>query len=110
MRAARLRCHNAKDGHRLDVSASSRPAGDDRADAATWRVRQKPIVWERPLRRFDLEALGADAPDGDSPRRAVADEGVKFALMPRSPRRLHDPHFDGYPMVLSAWRPSAPPN
>ena len=30
-----------------------------------WRVRKKLIVWERPLRKADYEALGADAPDGD---------------------------------------------
>jgi len=29
-----------------------------------WRVRDKLFVWERPLRRPDLEALGDAAPDG----------------------------------------------
>ena len=31
---------------------------------ASWRVRDKLFVWERPLRKGDLEALGADAPTG----------------------------------------------
>jgi hypothetical protein len=40
-----------------------------------WRVRKKLLVWERPLRKADYEALGADAPEGDvlapvSPTRA----------------------------------------
>ena len=30
-----------------------------------WRVRKKLMVWERPLRKADYEALGDDAPDGD---------------------------------------------
>ena len=30
-----------------------------------WRVRKKLIVWERPLRKADYEALGKDAPEGD---------------------------------------------
>lgn len=31
--------------------------------ARTWRVGGKPLAWERPLRRSDLVALGAAAPD-----------------------------------------------
>jgi hypothetical protein len=46
-----------------------------------WRVRKKLIVWERPLRKADFEALGADAPDGDILGARVADEGVKSALI-----------------------------
>ena len=30
-----------------------------------WRVRKKLMAWERPLRKADYAALGADAPDGD---------------------------------------------
>jgi hypothetical protein len=67
----------------------------------TWRVRKKLIVWERPLRKADLEALGADAPDGDVLGARVADEGVKFALIADEPEIFFTtPHFDGYPMVL----------
>jgi hypothetical protein len=50
-----------------------------------WRVRKKLIVWERPLRKADLEALGDDAPDGDILGARVSDEGVKFALIADSP-------------------------
>ena len=31
-----------------------------------WTVRQKLFVWERPLRKSDLVALGDAAPDGNS--------------------------------------------
>jgi hypothetical protein len=66
-----------------------------------WRVRKKPIAWERPLRKADLDALGTDAPDGDILGARVADEGVKFALIAAEPEVFFTtPHFDGYPMVL----------
>ena len=66
-----------------------------------WRVRKKLIVWERPLRKADHEALGADAPSGDILGARVADEGVKLALIADDPGvYFTTPHFDGYPMVL----------
>jgi hypothetical protein len=66
-----------------------------------WRVRKKLMVWERPLRKADYAALGADAPDGDILGTRVPDEGVKFALIADEPGvYFTTPHFDGYPMVL----------
>lgn len=66
-----------------------------------WRVRKKLIVWERPLRKADLDALGDDAPDGEILGARVPDEGVKFALIADSPGvYFTTPHFDGYPAVL----------
>ena len=66
-----------------------------------WRVRKKLIAWERPLRKTDYAALGADAPDGDILGARVADEGVKFALIADDPGvYFTTPHFDGYPAVL----------
>lgn len=66
-----------------------------------WRVADKLFVWERPLRRADTEALGADAPDGPILGARVADLGVKQALLADDPAVFFTtPHFDGYPAVL----------
>jgi hypothetical protein len=66
-----------------------------------WRVKDKLFVWERPLRKSDLEALGDSAPDGEilgarvehlvAKEALVADpSGVYFTIQ----------HFDGYPAIL----------
>ena len=68
---------------------------------ASWRVRGKGFVWERPLGKRDLDALGADAPDGPILGARVADVGVKEALIADDPAVFFTiPHFDGYPAVL----------
>ena len=68
---------------------------------AMWRVKDKGFVWERPLRRTDLEALGDAAPDGPVLGVRVADEGVKAALIAEDPTVFFTvPHFDGYPAIL----------
>ena len=64
-------------------------------------VRGKGFVWERPLRKADLVALGDRAPTGDILGVRVADLGVKEALLADDPRvYFTTPHFDGYPAVL----------
>jgi hypothetical protein len=66
-----------------------------------WRVKDKGFVWERPLRKGDLAALGDAAPDGPILGARVADLGVKEALLADQPDVLFTtPHFDGYPAVL----------
>ncbi len=71
------------------------------ASPRDWRVRKKLIVWERPLRKTDFDALGADAPAGEILGARLADEGVKFALIADDPGvYFTTPHFDGYPAVL----------
>ena len=66
-----------------------------------WRVRGKGVVWERPLRKSDLAALGDDAPDGAILGAHVPDEGAKFALCADRPDvYFTTPHFNGYPAVL----------
>ncbi|MEU9807221.1 MmcQ/YjbR family DNA-binding protein [Mycobacterium sp. NPDC050853] len=67
-----------------------------------WKVRKKLFVWERPLRKRDLAALGDSAPDGDILGARVSDEGVKLALIADEPDvYFTTPHFDGYPIVLA---------
>ena len=69
--------------------------------SAAWKVKGKLVVWERPLRTSDLEALGADAPQGPILGARVPDEGVKHALCADRPDVYFTiPHFDGYAAVL----------
>ena len=66
-----------------------------------WRVRDKLFVWERPLRRSDLEALGDEAPDGPILGARVEHDGAKEALIADDPGVFFTtPHFDGYPAIL----------
>jgi len=67
----------------------------------SWKVRDKSFVWERPLRRSDLAALGPDAPDGPILAARVEHEGAKQALLAEDPAVFFTtPHFDGYPAIL----------
>lgn len=67
----------------------------------SWRVKDKPLAWERPLREADLRALGRSAPRGEILGVRVADVGVKEALLADDPSvYFTTPHFDGYPAVL----------
>lgn len=66
-----------------------------------WRVRKKLVVWERPLRKSDLAALGDAAPDGPILAAMVAHVLDKDVLIARSPDvYFTTPHFDGYPSIL----------
>jgi hypothetical protein len=52
-----------------------------------WRVKEKAFVWERPLRRADLEALGDDA----------LHEVIVEAWLVRAPKRLARGYMDRTP-------------
>ena len=68
---------------------------------ASWRVRDKPFVWERPLRPADLRALGDAAPNGPILGVRVEHLIAKEALLADDPRvYFTTPHFDGYAAVL----------
>ena len=68
---------------------------------AQWRVGDKLFVWERPLRRSDLAALGDGAPDGPILGARVEHLVAKEALLATEPDVFFTtPHFDGYPAVL----------
>jgi hypothetical protein len=70
-------------------------------DLRHWRVKDKLFVWERPLRRADLEALGADAPDGPILGARVEHLVAKEALLADDPALFFTtPHFEGYPAIL----------
>jgi hypothetical protein len=66
-----------------------------------WRVKKKGFVWERPMWKVDIKALGADAPDEPALAAHVPDLGVKAALLADDPEvYFTTPHFDGYPAIL----------
>lgn len=70
-------------------------------DMRQWRVRDKLFVWERPLRRSDLEALGDHAPEGPILGARVEHVMAKEALIADDPGVFFTtPHFDGYPAIL----------
>ena len=68
---------------------------------ASWSVRRKGFVWERPLRPADLRALGDDAPEGPILGARVEHLIAKEALLADDPEVFFTtPHFDGYPAIL----------
>jgi hypothetical protein len=70
-------------------------------DLRQWRVKDKLFVWERPLRRREIEALGSDVPDGAILGARVEHLGAKEALLADDPHVFFTtPHFDGYPAIL----------
>jgi hypothetical protein len=70
-------------------------------DLRSWRVRDKLFVWERPLRRSDLRALGDSAPTGPILGARVEHLVAKEALIADDPDVFFTiPHFDGYTAVL----------
>jgi hypothetical protein len=70
-------------------------------DLRQWRVKEKLFVWERPLRRSDLEALGDAAPAGPILGLRTEHLVAKEAILQSDPEVFFTtPHFDGYPAVL----------
>jgi hypothetical protein len=66
-----------------------------------WRVREKLFVWDRPLRRSEVDALAEAAPDGPILGARVEHLGAKEALLADATGvYFTTPHFDGYPAIL----------
>ena len=71
-----------------------------------WKVKDKLFVWERPLRKTDLAALGDAAPDGPILGARVEHPIAKEALLADEPGvYFTTPHFDGYPAILARLEP-----
>jgi len=88
------------DVRRLALALPETSEGTAHGNTA-WRVRDKLFVWERPLRKSDLEALGEAAPGGPILGARVEHEVAKQALLADDPDVFFTtPHFDGYPSVL----------
>jgi len=72
-----------------------------RRDVRQWWVREKMFVWERPLRRGEVEELGDQAPDGPILGARVEHVWAKEVLIADDPRVFFTTsHFEGYPAVL----------
>jgi hypothetical protein len=66
-----------------------------------WRVKDKLFVWDRPLRKADLAALGQRAPGGPILGARVEHLVAKEALLADNPDVFFTtPHFDGHASVL----------
>jgi hypothetical protein len=66
-----------------------------------WRVRDKLLAWERPLRPKEISELGRLAPKGVILCARTPDLGAKEALLADpSGTFFTTKHFNGYPMVL----------
>jgi hypothetical protein len=79
------------------------PETDERLsrELRQWRVKDKLFVWERPLRAKEIDALGADAPDGPILGARVEHLVAKEALRADDPNvYFTTPHFDGYAAIL----------
>ena len=80
------------------------PATDEvvSRDLPQWKVKDKLFVWERPLRKADLKALGESAPEGPIMGAWEEHLGAKEALLADDPSLYFTtPHFDGYAIVLA---------
>jgi hypothetical protein len=89
-----------KDVRRIALALPETSEGVSR-DLRQWRVKDKGFVWERPLRRGDIEALGADAPDGPILGARIEHLGAKEALLADDGDvYFTTPHFNGYPAIL----------
>ena len=80
------------------------PQTEERTSRGTrqwWVTSRGLFVWERPLRRSDLDALGDAAPDGPILGARVEHLGAKAALLADDPTvYFTTPHFDGSASIL----------
>ena len=81
--------------------AAELPGLEETPGKLEWRVRKKPVAWNRPLRRADLAALGEDAPTGTILGVRVTDVAEQQALVQNGPEAVFiTPHFKEWPAVL----------
>ena len=89
-----------EDVSRLALALPEAVESDMRGNRA-WKVKDKLFVWERPLRKGDLAALGAAAPEGPILGARVEHLIAKEALIADDPEVFFTiPHFEGYSAVL----------
>jgi hypothetical protein len=90
-----------EDVRRLALALPETSERTRRGGLAFWEVRGKGFVWERPLGKSDLRALGDAAPSGPILGARVENIGVRQILIADSPEVFFTiPHFDNYAAVL----------
>ena len=90
-----------KDVSRLALALPEAEEGTTYGGNRAWTVRKKMFVWERPLRKSDLVALGDTAPDGPILGARTEHLVAKEALLAEERGTVFTtPHFDGYAAVL----------
>jgi hypothetical protein len=90
-----------RDVARLALALPGASEGTLHGESRSWTVNKKLFVWERPLRKSDLAALGEAAPKGPILGVRTADLEMKDVLLASDPAVFFTtPHFDGYPAVL----------
>jgi len=83
------------------IVASLPETSEEDGETIGWRVKGKPLAWERPLRKSDLAALGEAAPDGPILAARVPGLGAREVLLADDPGVYFiTPHFANYPAVL----------
>ena len=90
-----------RDVRRLALALPETTEKTSSSGHAEWLVRDKSFVWERPLRKSDIAALGVAAPTGPILGVRTHDLEMKEVLLRSDPAVFFTtPHFDGYPAVL----------
>jgi hypothetical protein len=90
-----------KDVSRLALALPDAEEGTTYGGNRAWTVKKKLFVWERPLRKSDLAALGDAAPKGPILGARVEHLIAKEALLADdSGVFFTTPHFDGHASVL----------
>lgn len=81
----------------------------EEGDPPSWKVRRKSLLWERPLRKYEVAELGASMRDAPILAAMVEDVGERAALISRDPEIFFTTsHFADYPAVL-IWLDRIPP-
>jgi hypothetical protein len=89
------------DVRRIIAGLPETSEGRHKSGQMSWRVKDKSLAWERPLRNSDLKQLGDSAPQGDILGVRVPDLGAKEAILADNSGAIFTiPHFEGYPAVL----------
>src|SRR3954469_21861433 len=89
------------DVSRIALALPEAEEGSTYGGKRAWTVRKKMFVWERPLRKSDLAALGDAAPQGPILGAKVEHLIAKEALLADDPSVFFTtPHFEGYAAVL----------